>query len=593
MIPGNPFAPACSHETFLETLGAGEALRRLNDGLGAREPFLLVIGESGTGKTALAHEAIDRWDLRVAAVFIACHALTAPELLEEIVLRFGGQPTDGASRPKLMACLERSLTDVASAGKTAVLVVDDAHTLSPALLEELRLLVSAVQQAHLPLEVLLVGLPSLEAGLDDPALAALRQRVSVRIKLEPLSPGETRRYLRHRVTVAGGDGSGLFSRQTCVEIAALTHGVPRQINALAGEALRLAQASGGYTVGPEDVLSAAAALWGAIPARRAEDLDDDEPVETPVTTAAPRPALPKVAVRPVEEVAAPKARDEAVAAPKVRDDIVTPPRPGTVRPEVITAPRAARAAAPPPKPTKPARVEEVEPPKPAPQVSQDPQEWVARFIGSDGPVQIGSKAAQANWEPEPFEPLPANPMSPTEAPAEPQSSQPITYSPMRPRRGDRMKIATTVALATIVAAAAFALVIRVGAFSQKDIVKIPATATAASARGAESRADAPTASSSARPARVVPVSPNGRYTLDVGAVAALQDAFDERYRLHELTGIEGWVISPPEGSGKPYRIVLGIYRSFDRANSAANMLMRSKTLRNVVVVPLPPRSTRL
>jgi hypothetical protein len=61
--------------------------------------------------------------------------------------------------------------------------------------------------------------------------------------------------------------------------------------------------------------------------------------------------------------------------------------------------------------------------------------------------------------------------------------------------------------------------------------------------------------------------------------------------MHQLTGFEGWVVTAPDGGG-PYRIVLGAYRSHARATSAADMLLRSKTLRDVTVVPLPPRSER-
>ena len=62
--------------------------------------------------------------------------------------------------------------------------------------------------------------------------------------------------------------------------------------------------------------------------------------------------------------------------------------------------------------------------------------------------------------------------------------------------------------------------------------------------------------------------------------------------MQALTGIEGWVVPAPENGSDPHRVVLGIYRSYDRANSAARMLRNSNTLGSVTVTPLPKRSAR-
>src|SRR5262245_3890289 len=236
MAHDRPFSPVHSRQSFYEAPGIVEALRRLDDGLGAREPFLLVTGESGLGKTTLAQEVVARWGSRVTSAFVAYPALTGAELLEEIVRRFGADPPNGASRPKLIACVERALTDVANRGQIALLVVDDAHDLSAEQLEQLRLLVNTAQSARRPLEVLLIGLPALEARLDQPEFVTLRQRVSVHARIAALTPAETRSYLHHRVSAVGGNGPTLFTKKICRDIASRTRGVPRQINTLAAEA---------------------------------------------------------------------------------------------------------------------------------------------------------------------------------------------------------------------------------------------------------------------------------------------------------------------------------------------------------------------
>ena len=188
----HPFAPAHSRESFYETPALREALDRLTTGMGAREPFLLVTGAPGTGKTMLVHEAIARLGDRVVAAFPTRSAIEAGELIEDLVRRFGAEPPDAASRSKLVACLEQVLAGLASRKQTALVVVDDAHDLTVPQLEELRLLADTALRARASLEVLIAGLPTLDATLADPALAALHQRASVRVRLEPLAASDTR-----------------------------------------------------------------------------------------------------------------------------------------------------------------------------------------------------------------------------------------------------------------------------------------------------------------------------------------------------------------------------------------------------------------
>jgi hypothetical protein len=85
--------------------------------------------------------------------------------------------------------------------------------------------------------------------------------------------------------------------------------------------------------------------------------------------------------------------------------------------------------------------------------------------------------------------------------------------------------------------------------------------------------------------------PTRRYTVAVGESADLQAAFDERDRIRELTGIDTWVV-PATSDAERHRIVLGVYRSQERANAVARMLLDSRTLEAATVAPLPRRSVR-
>lgn len=643
MSQDNPFSPVFTRQSFLETVAVGEVLARLDHGLGAREPFLLLTGESGIGKTALAQEAIARWGSSVTAAFLACPARSAPELLEEIVLRFGAEAPGGASRPKLVACLEKAVTDIAARGQVAVIVVDDAHHLTPELLEELRLLVGAMRH---PIEVLLIGQPSLETNLEDSAMASLYQRISVRAKLSPLSPGEIRRYLRHRATAAGLDAPTLFPRSICMEIAGIARGIPRRINTLAAEAVRLARAAGTASVHPEHVQAAVASLRGDQPFRIASDHDDERE-----QAAHPRPAAsvsPAPSVKPLEAAPpappatpAPPQPAPAASAPPVAKPAPTPPpapkpAPAVVTPPIKPAPAPALPPAPMPAPPAvtppiakpmpapastpvptPAPAPAAESPRPIPAFSQDKAEWVARFVGEKGPIQIGSAVTnQPKWMSEPLEPLDETPADAGEPVRPPTSPKPPKAAPPAKRFALRIKLpnfspfAIIATMAACVLIAAVMVILRVGgqranraasasanmvgpdAPAQKPAPQNPKSKSRSSSDGAES------SSAASGAARHESLPPNwdsnwrGPYSIQVASGIDLQHALEERDRVQPLTGIESWVVPATDGSPDAYRVVVGMFRSHERALSAANMLVNSHTLPHAFVVPLPPKYKR-
>ena len=110
------------------------------------------------------------------------------------------------------------------------------------------------------LQIILAGQPMLEENLSRPGGDALRQRIAVRCRLGSLSAEETESYIRHRVSVAGGDSDFLFTGESCQAIHRFAHGIPREINLLAGEALMLAHTAGESAIEAGHVAGAAVLL---------------------------------------------------------------------------------------------------------------------------------------------------------------------------------------------------------------------------------------------------------------------------------------------------------------------------------------------
>lgn len=221
------------------------ALATLVEAVMRRKGFLLLTGPIGTGKTTVVHTALQILTERAAtghpisSAFILNPTLSREEFLEMILTEFE-IPCTATSKPARLSALQRMLLETQRKGGTSLLLVDEAHLLTPELLEEIRLLSNADTYQEKLLQIVLCGQPELLGILAKPELRALRQRVAGTCSLRPLSFAEVRAYVAERLQSAGFRGAtSLFPTPVLEAIFRLTEGVPRLINLLCDACLAL------------------------------------------------------------------------------------------------------------------------------------------------------------------------------------------------------------------------------------------------------------------------------------------------------------------------------------------------------------------
>jgi general secretion pathway protein A len=232
-----PFDLTPSPRLLVMTEGHREALSNLEYAIASRKGITVLLGDAGCGKTTIIRAAIEQQPSQVLCVHVTNPALTREEFVETLATQFGLSGEAVRSKAALLRELEELLRRRRAADETTVLVVDEAQSLSPELLEEIRLLANIETSEEKLLSLILAGQPELAEQLNRPSLRQFKQRIALRCELRPLTSQETLAYLAGRIRAAGGVASRVFTREAATLLHGHSGGVPRIINVLADNSL--------------------------------------------------------------------------------------------------------------------------------------------------------------------------------------------------------------------------------------------------------------------------------------------------------------------------------------------------------------------
>ncbi|MGE3179577.1 MAG: AAA family ATPase, partial [Vicinamibacterales bacterium] len=235
MTPTPDLFPSRSHT---------EAVDAITAALQGGASCVLVVGVSGIGKTSLCRELSGSTDERTFFTALLDSRLSVEDVLGQLLSDFGllASPSAGGSdRERLRSAVTRFLVSLKPLGARAVVVVDDADRVGSDVLGTLhRLAVDDETQGQLRL--VLVGQPSLEARLREPAFTELDALIAHRVRLTPLDRDELLPYVAHRADHGAADAAGgVLTAERLSQVFDQSEGIPARVNFFAA---RPAQADG-------------------------------------------------------------------------------------------------------------------------------------------------------------------------------------------------------------------------------------------------------------------------------------------------------------------------------------------------------------
>src|SRR5271170_245270 len=187
-----------------------EAFNHLLYGIRERKGFVQLTGEVGAGKTTLCRALLEHLDGHYSTALILNPVLNSDELMKAIATEYGLE-VKGRDRLETIATISDFLLKQTLAGKETVLIIDEAQNLTEDLLEQVRLISNIETDDRKLLQIVLMGQPELRDRLNSPRLKQLRQRITVRFHLAPLTSVEVAQYIQHRLQVSGAHGRPTFT----------------------------------------------------------------------------------------------------------------------------------------------------------------------------------------------------------------------------------------------------------------------------------------------------------------------------------------------------------------------------------------------
>jgi general secretion pathway protein A len=288
-LTDQPFAITTDPKFFYLSTSHQQAFSELLNGLRRREGILLLTGETGTGKTTLCRAVLESLGSRTFSAMILNPYMSGAEVFRIVLRDFGLVAPDDLRRgalatadvPQLLDTIETFLRSLVEIESHAVIVLDEAQSLSPQVLDQIRLLTALEKGNRRLVQVVLCGQPALLQTLRTEPMLALNDRITRRVTLAPLGVSEVHAYIQHRLAIAGGLHSVTFGQDATRLVAELSQGLPRRVNVLCDRALEEGRFDG-VTVMTPDLVKRAARSVGL------------QPPPTAIATA-PAPTAPSTA----------------------------------------------------------------------------------------------------------------------------------------------------------------------------------------------------------------------------------------------------------------------------------------------------------
>lgn len=215
----------------------------------------LIVGEPGVGKsTALRNYTYNLNPSLYKMCYFALSTVTVKEFYRGLAALLGQEPK--FQKVALFEQIQSSIINLYKENRiTPVIILDEIHLASNAILEDLRLLFNFSMDSQNPFILILAGQPLIRNKLSLAINSPLKQRIVMKYTMQGLKEDEIESYCTSRLKTAGSTEE-IFTPEAFTAIYGLTQGYPRLINTLITTALLYAYSQKNRVIDQEIIYQA-------------------------------------------------------------------------------------------------------------------------------------------------------------------------------------------------------------------------------------------------------------------------------------------------------------------------------------------------
>ncbi|MGR9014484.1 MAG: ExeA family protein, partial [Gammaproteobacteria bacterium] len=204
--------------------------KKISGSLQSGRGLIVVLGPIGSGKTTLSQMIKFDFPDSIKLIWMGEPPANSTNLFLFLAQELGLQPLS-SEKTFILRDIRNALLKINAEGKKCLVIMDESHLMSDDLINGIRLLNNLEEGSIKLIQLLLLGQEELMEKINMPEMEPFKQRIATLEVLGKMTVDTMRKYVLHRIQVAGGSPALISDtgwEALCIAFG--TGGTPRTIN---------------------------------------------------------------------------------------------------------------------------------------------------------------------------------------------------------------------------------------------------------------------------------------------------------------------------------------------------------------------------